>query len=317
MTGASSGQPAEQAAGQPIGEPAGQPMGHGSAEPAGREATTSRRGLIIAVVILLIAVIGLAVALVLTLNDRDSAPNAGPTPTVAAQPTDDPAGETASAEPSAGTAEQTPEGPLQYPDSIEPLAAEQHRDADDPYAFGDVDADIVIVEYADYRCGYCALWATTVKPALAEHIADGRVRLEFRDMPVLGEESVTAAIAARAAGEQGKFAEYQDALFSRTAEAATTGGGHPSFDEDSLVEVATEVGVADLAAFREALGSEEIRSDVLALREHNAALGISGTPFFIIYDGFLSGFLPAEQFVPLVEDQVSKAQADGKAGMAL
>lgn len=275
----------------------------------------SRRGLIIAVVVLLLAVIGLAIALILTLTDRDGDPHAGPTPTVSAgptttgSPTEDQAGE--------GQQPQAPDSPLKYPDSLAPLAAEQHRDADDPYAFGSVDADIVIVEYADYRCGYCALWATTVKPALKEHIEDGRVRLEFRDMPVLGEESVTASVAARAAGQQGKFAEYQEALFSRTAEAATSGAGHPSFDEDSLIEVASEVGVADMDAFRKALGSEEIRAEVLALREHNAQLGISGTPFFIVYDGFLSGFLPAEQFVPLVDEQVSKAEADGKAGTAL
>lgn len=275
----------------------------------------SRRGLIIAVVVLLLAVIGLAIALILTLTDRDGDPHAGPTPTVSAgptttgSPTEDQAGE--------GQQPQAPDSPLKYPDNPAPLAAEQHRNADDPYAFGPVDADIVIVEYADYRCGYCALWATTVKPALKEHIADGRVRLEFRDMPVLGEESVTASVAARAAGQQGKFAEYQEALFSRTAEAATSGAGHPSFDEESLIEVASEVGVADLDAFRKALGSEEIRAEVLALREHNAQLGISGTPFFIVYDGFLSGFLPAEQFVPLVDEQVSKAEADGKAGTAL
>lgn len=276
----------------------------------------SRRGLIIAVVVLLLAVIGLAIALILTLTDRDGDPQAEPTPTVSAGPTatGSAVGDGQSTQPE--EAEPT-EGPLQYPDSVAPLAAEQHRDADDPYAFGSVDADIVIVEYADYRCGYCALWATTVKPALKEHIEDGRVRLEFRDMPVLGEESVTASVAARAAGQQGKFAEYQEALFSRTTEAATSGAGHPSFDEESLIEVASEVGVADMNAFREALGSEEIRAEVLALREHNAQLGISGTPFFIVYDGFLSGFLPAEQFVPLVDEQVSKAEADGKAGTAL
>lgn len=292
--------------------------GGGQPNPYGQELdyapeARSRRSLIIAVIILLLAVVALAIALILTLmkDDGNDAGPPQPTPTVSAQPAAEP-----TAHPTEAVAEE-PSSPLQYTDNVEALSNEQHRDADDPYAQGDPDADIVIVEYADYRCGYCALWATTVKPTLMEQVEAGKVRLEFRDMPVLGEESVSAAMAARAAGNQGKFFEYQEALFGRTADAATNGAGHPTFDEETLKEIAAEVGVEDLDAFAADMTDEKVREEVLALREHNSQLGISGTPFFIIYDGYLSGFLPVEQFIPVVSDQVEKAQADGKAGTSL
>ena len=78
------------------------------------------------------------------------------------------------------------------------------RDADDYTAIGDVDAPLVMIEYSDYRCPYCALYATETQPELIKKYVDtGKLRIEWRDTPIFGEQSLDAAVAAPAAGEQG------------------------------------------------------------------------------------------------------------------
>ena len=96
------------------------------------------------------------------------------------------------------------------------------READDPMAKGDVDAPVVIMEFADYRCPFCASWGRDVQPELQDLIDDGTVRIEFRDRVLFGEDSEATALAARAAGEQGMYWEYHDAVY-----AAAPDSGHP------------------------------------------------------------------------------------------
>ncbi|MGB3259123.1 MAG: thioredoxin domain-containing protein, partial [Ornithinimicrobium sp.] len=79
----------------------------------------------------------------------------------------------------------------------------QRRDPDDPMALGEVNAPVVLIEYADYRCPFCATWAQETKPGLDDLVEDGTLRIEYRDIAILGEDSLAASIAARAAGEQG------------------------------------------------------------------------------------------------------------------
>ncbi|WP_261561657.1 DsbA family protein [Frankia tisae] len=85
---------------------------------------------------------------------------------------------------------------------------------------GPVDAPIVVVEYADFQCPYCARAA----PVLHEFAgtSDGQVRLVFRHFPVfdIHPYALTAALAAEAAGVQGGFWEMHDLLFARQVRLA-------------------------------------------------------------------------------------------------
>src|SRR5690625_8033412 len=104
------------------------------------------------------------------------------------------------------------------------LATFAHRDADDPLAIGDVDAPVVMIVYSDFRCPYCGEWSRTTLPALTDKYVDsGEMRVEWRDMPVLGDPSVEAALAARAAANQGQFREVADALYDDEGQRAATG----------------------------------------------------------------------------------------------
>ncbi|MBM9432209.1 DsbA family protein [Flaviflexus equikiangi] len=244
--------------------------------PAGRS-----RGLLVTVAILFVTVIVLVVALVLALGDDGPQDGAAPDESTSA-----PEAESSPTSPAALSPEET----------VALLMSQQRRDPDDPYALGDVDADIVIVQYADYRCGYCALWHVEVAPALDPYIESGQVRFEYRDHPVLGDASVYAALAARAAGQQGLFWEYGDALYRDAYD-----GLDPAYDRSYFLEVAERVGVADLKAFEGALTDSDVLGDIMASRDEALSLNITGTPTFIVHDTLVPGALGTDQFLELVE----------------
>lgn len=178
----------------------------------------------------------------------------------------------------------------------------QRRDADDVMALGDVDAPVVLIEYSDFRCPFCAQWATEVKPELQSYLDDGTLRIEYHDVALLGPESVNAAVGARAAGEQGKYWEFHDALFAETA-----AGDHPDMPADKLIELATEVGIPDLEMFEERLGSADL---IKAVEDETASareLGISSTPTFIVNTAIVQGAQPTDVFTATVKSEAAKA----------
>lgn len=178
----------------------------------------------------------------------------------------------------------------------------QRRDADDVMALGEVDAPVVLIEYSDFRCPFCARWATDVKPEMQPYLDDGTLRIEYHDLALLGPESASAAVAARAAGEQGKYWEFHDALF-----AATSAGDHPDMPADKLVEMATEVGVPDIAAFEAGLTSPDLIQAVEAETASARELGITSTPTFLINTAIVQGAQPANVFIETVESEAEKA----------
>src|SRR5665811_161418 len=110
----------------------------------------------------------------------------------------------------AGTAKQeSTTGGTSEQGSDEPAIDTSRRIDGDPTALGDTDAPVVLVEYSDYRCPFCAVFARETLPVLIdEYVESGQVRIEWRDLTVFGQQSIEAAIAGRAAGAQGLFWEF-------------------------------------------------------------------------------------------------------------
>lgn len=183
------------------------------------------------------------------------------------------------------------------------VLALQRRDADDPMAKGDVDAPVVLIEYADYRCPFCAVWGRDVQPELQDLVDDGTLRIEFRDRVLFGEESEATALAARAAGEQGLYWEYHDAVF-----AAAPNSGHPDMPREKLIGFAEEIGVPDLAKFEEDMDSEELRAALQADQDEAGSLGINSTPTFLVNATPVVGAQPAEVFTQVIEQELAAAQ---------
>ena len=175
------------------------------------------------------------------------------------------------------------------------------REAADPLALGEVDAKVVMTNWSDYRCPFCAVWHQRTLPELQKYVDDGRLRIEFRDLSMFGEQSDQTAVAARAAGQQGKFWEFQEAVF-----AAAPPSGHPDIQRDDLLAFAQTAGVADLAGFEAALGDEALSAAVAADSNEARQLGISGTPFFVVGGQAVSGAQPTEVFESLIAQELAR-----------
>lgn len=180
----------------------------------------------------------------------------------------------------------------------------ERRDPDDPMAIGAVDAPVVLVQWTDLRCPYCAVFSRDTLPTLVEEYVDtGQVRIEVRDAAFFGEESETAAVAARAAGNQGHYADYLNAVYEAAPES-----GHPPLPEKELVAFAEQVGVEDLSQFRSDLADPELRSAVQESTQHAQSLGVNSVPFFVTGDQALSGAQPIDAFRAFLDEALDGAR---------
>ena len=179
------------------------------------------------------------------------------------------------------------------------------RTADDPTALGPVDAPVVLVEYADYRCPFCGLFSRDTLPPLVEkYVKSGELRVEWRDLPVFGDQSTMAAVAGRAAGNQGKFWEFNKAAFAIAPER-----GHADLSRERLVQIAQEAGVSDMTRFEADLDSTELQQAVAKDAQEAASLGATGTPTFLVNDTPLVGAQPLATFEKAIEAALKKAES--------
>lgn len=153
-------------------------------------------------------------------------------------------------------------------------ADELLRDPESPVG-GNVAGDVTLVEFFDYNCPYCR----RVAPAMAEaETADKNLRIVYKEIPILGPNSVFAAKAALAAQRQGKYVEFHKALMSASGIA----------DETRVLSIAGRVGL-DIGRLRKDMQDGAIQASIdrnLALAQ---ALRINGTPSFVAGETILRG----------------------------
>lgn len=166
------------------------------------------------------------------------------------------------------------------------------RDANDPMAIGDVDAPVVLTEWVDMRCPFCAVFSRDTLPILIdEYVETGKVRIEFHDVVFYGEQSQNAAIAARAAGRQDMYVEYLTAMHEVAPE-----GGHADLPRETLIGFAEEIDIPDLDQFIADLDDPELREDVVASTRSSQELGVTAVPFFVAGNMAVSGAQPVDVF---------------------
>jgi protein-disulfide isomerase len=133
------------------------------------------------------------------------------------------------------------------------------------------------MEFSDFQCPACKIYNERIDPQFQKLYVDtGKVRFVARHFPFLGPESFTAAEAAEAAAEQGKFWAYTALLWER--QGAENSG---AFSVTRLKQYASELGL-DRKAFDEALDSGKHRAKVLEQKREGEALGINATPNFVV-----------------------------------
>ncbi|MFD0857938.1 DsbA family protein [Roseovarius aquimarinus] len=156
---------------------------------------------------------------------------------------------------------------------------------------GNPDGDVTIVEFMDYRCGYCRRAFPEVEELIA---SDGNIRLIIKEFPILGAQSETAARFAIAAKQQ-----LGDEAYKTVHDAMMTYKG------DMAVPALTSL-AEDLGLDAEAIAAHMDDASVTEVIDANRALGrdmqISGTPSFIMQDQILRGYVPLEDMQSIVED---------------
>lgn len=181
--------------------------------------------------------------------------------------------------------------------TTETEAVHVRADPNDPLAIGDINAPVVLSEWTDYRCPFCSVFATQTLPTLMKKYVDtGKLRIEFNDVYFFGDQSRDAAIAARAAAEQGYYLEYIQVLY-----AAAPDSGHPDLPREKLIDFAREANVPDLDSFVAALDSPELAAAVDQSHQQAMAWGISGVPFFVIGKQVINGAQPLEIFEQIID----------------
>jgi protein-disulfide isomerase len=151
---------------------------------------------------------------------------------------------------------------------------------------GRAGAPVTIIEFSDFECPYCARYALQTFPELRRNYVDtGKVRYAARDLPLsFHRYAIPAAVAARCAGEQGRFWEYRHALFKEQSRL----GSAP------YTEIAQALGL-DLTRFMSCRTDGRAAAAVRADARLAQSQGITSTPTFVV-GHVVDGQFQAETF---------------------
>lgn len=140
---------------------------------------------------------------------------------------------------------------------------------------GDPDGDITVVEFFDYNCGYC-------KRGLADVVklveSDPKVRVVFKELPILSKGSAEAARVALAARNQGKYWEIHRALLKARGQA----------NEASALKLAEQLGL-DMEQLKVDMDSDEVKDEIARSEALAQKMGVNGTPHFLVGDRSIPG----------------------------
>ncbi len=164
---------------------------------------------------------------------------------------------------------------------------------------GNPDASVVLVEYSDFQCPACAQFYPYVKEVVEQY--GESIRFEYKHFPLINihPQAVPAAIAAEAAGQQGKFWEMHDKLFENQATWSRSTSPAASFNK-----FAEEIGL-DMVLFKKHLDSSIIRKSIDDSFNEARSKGYTGTPSFTL-NGETMSFTTFEDFLAQIKSAVEE-----------
>jgi len=166
-------------------------------------------------------------------------------------------------------------------------------------------APVTLIEFSDFQCSFCRkFWQTTLPLIKRKYIKTGKVKLVYRHLAILGKHSMAAAQAAECAGEQGRFWEYHDKLFSYASTPL-------AFTDGKLKGYAKELELKS-QPFSQCLDSGKYLKKVEGETAIAAFLGARGTPAFFLNGQLIVGAQPFEVFDAAIEKELKKASSPGK-----
>lgn len=177
----------------------------------------------------------------------------------------------------------------------------QEIDLSESPSRGPEDAPIVLVEFTDYQCPFCATAQETLRQLIEMH--PGKIRLVSKNLPLdFHGQARLAAVAALAANRQGKFWEYRELLFKNQR----------AMTETDLISYAAQLKL-DLKRFQSDLKDQRLFDVVDRDVKQAQALGANGTPTFFLNGQPIVGSRPLAVFNTLIEELVSKERKESAA----
>ncbi|MCL4562356.1 MAG: DsbA family protein [Chloroflexi bacterium] len=239
-------------------------------DPVTNNSITFRRSHLYAVLLPLAFVVGLSVGYLFWGHPAQNAPAPASQPVAQAK--------------TPAAQNSTPAAPTRYDIPI-----------DGEETLGPANAPITLIEFSDYECPYCRKWHDEVFTKLLEAYPN-KIRFVYRDFPLEGlhQNATAAAEAAHCAGEQGKYWEFADKLF--TAEQ--------SLGADAYKKYATDLSL-DATKFDECLTTRRFQSKVENSYNFASQLGIRSTPTFFINGLALVGAQPYEVFQQVIDQELA------------
>ncbi len=183
---------------------------------------------------------------------------------------------------------QTAAKEQQQKDAIAEHRAKLVADATDP-SVGPSEADVTLVEFFDYRCTYCRKVVDQMQALIAEQ---PKLKVVFKEFPVLGEDSLRAAKAALASRKQGEehYLKFHFALMRS-----------PDLSDAGISAAAQDAGL-DPVKLAQDMADPEISRAIERNYTLATTLGIEGTPAFVIGDTLVPGAVGKERLVALIEE---------------
>ena len=160
---------------------------------------------------------------------------------------------------------------------------------------GNPEGDVTIVEFFDYRCGFCRRAHPEVKELLA---SDGNIRYVAKEFPILGENSMISsrfALAVRKVAGDDAYAAANEALIALNSDM-----------EDPVLRRLAESLELDADAVLAAMDDEDITRQIADTRALAQALQINGTPSFIMGDQMIRGYLPLDAMRDVIAEERSE-----------
>lgn len=181
---------------------------------------------------------------------------------------------------------------------VSKLLASNRQAIETPFAgawAGAEHGDVVLVEFFDFNCPFCRQSAPDVERLIEE---DKGLKVVFRDLPVLGPASERFALASLSAARQGKYQQFYKTVFEDQ-------GG---LSEERLIKSVRQAGM-DEQQVADAFQSAELEDEVKSNLALGRALGLTGTPSYVVGDRILSGAVGYEALKEAIGEARSKASA--------
>jgi protein-disulfide isomerase len=171
-----------------------------------------------------------------------------------------------------------------------PVLARHRAEIETPFGTswkGASKPEVVLVEFYDYACPYCKASNPAIEQLIKEY---PDLRVVYRELPILGPESVTAARQSLAASKAGRFVQFHDTLWE---------AGRPA--PQTIAAANEAAGIAPQKA-----GSPDIEAELKKNFQLASALGATGTPLFVIGDRVFNSAVGYETLKQAIEDAREK-----------